>query len=199
MTKLIYGCGRASDAAEREETSSALQTRSCWCTYNIPGEWSHSEDLMWQEQEVPATVIGVNKSAGVREADGTLNDSWCRVRYLWTLNLRPTEQARTQLIPNSESREGSYRHAALLLCSKTITKDLITRLNKTCVVARVVSIVIIVLIVMWFFGFILLNTFLFLLGFCIQISRLLPPLLSFSKCQSPWCPCWGPGGWRWTL
>lgn len=50
--------------------------------FNIPGEWSYSTDLMWKEQEVPATVIGVDKSAGVRKADGTLNDSWCRVGYL---------------------------------------------------------------------------------------------------------------------
>lgn len=73
--------------------------------YNIPGEWSYSTDLMWKEQEVRATVIGVDKSAGVRKADGTLNDSWCRLGYLWTLNLRPTEQARTRPLPNSESRE----------------------------------------------------------------------------------------------
>ena len=50
--------------------------------YNIPGEWSYSTDLMWKEQEVRATVIGVDKSAGVRKADGTLNDSWCRLGYL---------------------------------------------------------------------------------------------------------------------
>lgn len=50
--------------------------------YNIPGEWSYSADLMEKEQEVFATVIGADKSAGVRKADGTLNDSWCRVGYL---------------------------------------------------------------------------------------------------------------------
>lgn len=38
---------------------------------HIPGEWSYSTDLMWTEQEVPATVIGVDESAGVRAADGT--------------------------------------------------------------------------------------------------------------------------------
>lgn len=44
--------------------------------FNIPGEWSYySAGLMWKEQEVPATVIGVGKSAGVRKADGTVNDS----------------------------------------------------------------------------------------------------------------------------
>lgn len=50
--------------------------------YNIPGEWSYSTDLMEKEQEVCATVIGVDTRAGVREADGTLNDSWCRLGYL---------------------------------------------------------------------------------------------------------------------
>lgn len=50
--------------------------------FSIPGEWSYSTNLMWKEQEVPATVIGVDKSAGVRKADGTLNHSWCRVGYL---------------------------------------------------------------------------------------------------------------------
>lgn len=48
----------------------------------IPDEWSYPIDLMWREQEVSAKVIGVDKSAGVGKADGTLNDSWCRVRYL---------------------------------------------------------------------------------------------------------------------
>lgn len=50
--------------------------------YNIPGEWSYSTDLMEKEQEVSVTVIGVDKSAGVKKADGTLKDSWCRVGYL---------------------------------------------------------------------------------------------------------------------
>lgn len=36
---------------------------------------------MWKEQAVPATVIDVDNSAGVRKVDGTLNDSLCRVRY----------------------------------------------------------------------------------------------------------------------
>lgn len=116
---------------------------------------------MWKEQEVPATVIGVDKSAGVRKADGTLNDSWCRVGYLWTLNLRPTEQARTQRLPNSESREENHLHAALLLCD-AITKDLITRLNS--VMNR-------------FFWFILLNAF---YSFSSSASILSPPAPSSS-------------------
>lgn len=44
--------------------------------YNIPG------DLMWKEQGVPATVIGVDKCSGVRKAERTLNDSLCWVGYL---------------------------------------------------------------------------------------------------------------------
>lgn len=50
--------------------------------FAVPGEWIYSADLMWKEQEVPATVIGADKSAGVRRADGTLNDSCCQVGYL---------------------------------------------------------------------------------------------------------------------
>lgn len=50
--------------------------------FSSPGVRSYLMDLMGKEQEVPATVIGVDKSAGVREADGTLNDSWCQVGYL---------------------------------------------------------------------------------------------------------------------
>lgn len=80
--------------------------------FNIPGEWSYSTDLTWKEQEVPATVIGVDKSAGVRKADGTLNDSWCRAGYLWMLNLRPAEQARTLHPPNSQLWEENYLHAS---------------------------------------------------------------------------------------
>lgn len=62
--------------------------------YNIPGEWSYSTDLMEEEQGVSVTVIGVDMDAGVRKADGTLKDSWCRVGYLWMLNLRPTLETR---------------------------------------------------------------------------------------------------------
>lgn len=85
MTKLIYRWW--------ESIKRCRKRRGKFCTtntkllmhimlFNIPGEWSYSTDLMWKEQEVPATVIGVDKSAGVRKADGTLNDSWCRVGYL---------------------------------------------------------------------------------------------------------------------
>lgn len=83
---------------------------------------------MWKEQEVLATVIGVDKSAGVRKADGTLNDSWCRVGYLWTLNLRPTEQARTLLFPSwSAGKKITSMLLFLLGCiPEQITKNLIT-------------------------------------------------------------------------
>lgn len=48
------------------------------------GEWSYSTDRSNVERAAgfPARVIGVDKSAGVRNADGTLNDSWCRLGYL---------------------------------------------------------------------------------------------------------------------
>lgn len=38
---------------------------------HIPGERSYTAELMWPEQEVPAAVISVDKSAGVRAAVGT--------------------------------------------------------------------------------------------------------------------------------
>ena len=110
--------GRASNAAESERSFCITDTELLMhiMLYNIPGEWSYSTDLMWEEQEVLAKVIGVGKSASVRRADRTLNDSWCQAGYLWTLNLRPTEQAGTQLLSSSESRGENPLHDPLLLC-----------------------------------------------------------------------------------
>lgn len=85
MTKLIYGLWECIKyCRKRKEEFCITHTKLLMhiMLYNIPGEWSYSTDLMWKEQEVPATVIGVDKSAGVRKADGTLNDSWCRLGYL---------------------------------------------------------------------------------------------------------------------
>lgn len=121
---------------------------------------------MWKEQEVPATVIGVNKSAGVRKADGTLNDSWCRVGYLWTLNLRPTEQARTLLLPTQKARRESH------LCSVIVLYNALTKALKA-----IRKSVLCFWMLCWFFWFIELNTF---CSFSTSVPKpLSPPAASF--------------------
>lgn len=85
MTKLIYRWWESIKCCrKRREKFCITDTKLLMhiMLFNIPGEWSYSTNVMWKEQEVPATVIGVDKSAGVRKADGTLNDSWCRLGYL---------------------------------------------------------------------------------------------------------------------
>lgn len=50
--------------------------------FNVPGERPRSVLLMWNENVDPATLIGIDRLAGVRMVDGTLNDSCCQVGYL---------------------------------------------------------------------------------------------------------------------
>lgn len=85
VTKLIYGWWESIKCCRTRRGKFCIINMKLLMhimLFNIPGERSYSTDLMWKEQEVPATVIGVDKSAGVRKADGTLNDSWCRAGYL---------------------------------------------------------------------------------------------------------------------
>lgn len=47
------------------------------------GEWPPlGGSNVEKSRRFSATVIGADKSAGVREADGSVNDSWCRLGYL---------------------------------------------------------------------------------------------------------------------
>lgn len=85
MTKLIYRWSEGIKCCRKRRGKFCITDTKLLMhimLFNIPGEWSYCTDLMWKEQQVPATVIGVDKSAGVGKADGTLNDSWCRVGYL---------------------------------------------------------------------------------------------------------------------
>lgn len=160
--------------------------------YNIPGEWSYSTNLMWKEQEVPATVIGVDKSAGVGKADRTLNDSWCRVGYLWTLHLRPKERVRTRMHPSTKRAEERNRlvSLSLLCCSKVKppTKDQGLSVN----IINAVFIMRLPFLMMCFNVLCLLSS---------SVSTPLSPCCPFhsvSKWKSPRCNCGGRGGWRWT-
>lgn len=52
----------------------------------------------------PATLIGIDRIAGVRMADGTFDDSWCQVGYLSSSDPEPTKQTKTPHRPSSEIR-----------------------------------------------------------------------------------------------
>lgn len=62
----------------------------CIMLFNVPGEPPRSMDLMWKENVGPATLIGIDRIAGVRTADGTLNDSCCQDGDLRMSDPRPT-------------------------------------------------------------------------------------------------------------
>lgn len=82
--------------------------------FNVPGEPPRSVDLMWKENVGPATLIGIDRIAGVRTADGTLNDSCCQDGYLGMSDPRPSKQTRTPRTQSSQSR--NQTRAAPLLC-----------------------------------------------------------------------------------
>lgn len=189
MTKLIHRCGESIKHCRKRGGEFCITDTKLLMhimLYNIPGEWSYSTDLMWKEQEVPARVIGVNKSAGVRKADGTLNDSWCRVRYLWTLNLRPTERARTQLLPNSESRgRKSPPCCSVMVLYNTVTEGLGTRLKSVLLLklSKCMFLDFELILPVYFVKYIL-----FTACFCIQISPLLSPSFLFLLVAEPMVP-----------
>lgn len=81
---------------------------------NVPGEPPRSMDLMWKENVGLVALIGIDRIAGVRTADGTLNDSCCQNGYLGMSDPRPSKQTRT---PRTQgSRSWNQPRAAPLLC-----------------------------------------------------------------------------------
>lgn len=148
--------------------------------------------------------------SNVERAGGSCNSNWCgqecwckegwrdlkwfMVSAWISLNVEPKTYRTGEDTATSQLREQGGKnqlHAALLLCN-AITEDLITGISTVDV------------FFFFFFRFsdlfYFLRCIIFILFFCIPIS--LCPCFSFffslSKWKILWCPCWHPGGWRWT-